>query len=60
MELILAYKNPQSLPKVVFNYLGQFNEAVQENNSLWEIIWEDAGSTIHPDNVSPHLLTINS
>ncbi len=39
-----------TLPKVSFNYLGQFNSASEATVSTWEIVNESSGQFVSPEN----------
>jgi len=45
-----------TLPKICFNYLGQFNN---ENGNNWKISEENGGIDFHPDNIDHNILSIN-
>ncbi|MFN7096582.1 MAG: amino acid adenylation domain-containing protein, partial [Gammaproteobacteria bacterium] len=53
---IVGYKE-QDLPKISFNYLGQFDKA--KNSNLWNITGEDSGVSMHPDNLDPNIINVN-
>ena len=46
------------LPKIVFNYLGQFDKEDTLGRD-WRIANEDSGQSVHPDNQDHWLISIN-
>lgn len=62
--------HPEALPKISFNYLGQFDrednyqasrigsQFAQKENYSWDIIEEEAGIPIHPTNRDCYAITI--
>lgn len=58
---IIGYKL-QEMPKIIFNYLGQFsskNSRTIPKSNYWNIVIENSGIAIHPDNEDHNLITIN-
>jgi amino acid adenylation domain-containing protein/non-ribosomal peptide synthase protein (TIGR01720 family) len=51
--ILMGYELP--LPKICFNYLGQFDKA----DNYWQLTSEKAGNPIHIDNKSKNLININ-
>jgi len=50
----------QPLPRISFNYLGQFDEREDSKDSrLWSIVEEKSGRSIHSANQGYHILNIN-
>ncbi|MBP7006902.1 MAG: amino acid adenylation domain-containing protein, partial [Candidatus Pacebacteria bacterium] len=48
----------KALPRISFNYLGQFNNA-EELTDTWSISEESSGAPIHPANHDTNILNIN-
>lgn len=48
----------KALPRISFNYLGQFNNA-EELTDTWSISEESSGAPIHPANHDTNILDIN-
>jgi amino acid adenylation domain-containing protein/non-ribosomal peptide synthase protein (TIGR01720 family) len=56
---LFGYNDPQ-LPKILFNYLGQFNQEVQQDQlKIWHISNEDSGLSKAKDNKSNNLIEVN-
>ncbi len=60
---LVSYSN-SILPRVTFNYLGQFDqrgtfEESKQNKQMWRIIEEDNGISIDPRNYNYSLISIN-
>jgi non-ribosomal peptide synthase protein (TIGR01720 family) len=55
--VLIGYHNAP-LPKINFNYLGQFNSSDDSRNN-WEIDIKNVGNTVHSDNHDKYLLNIN-
>jgi amino acid adenylation domain-containing protein/non-ribosomal peptide synthase protein (TIGR01720 family) len=55
---LLGYK-PDNMPKIVFNYLGQFNNSQEKDTSAWDIIVNDCGVSIDPKNVDLSVISID-
>ncbi|WP_329325160.1 non-ribosomal peptide synthetase [[Kitasatospora] papulosa] len=48
------------LPRINFNYLGQFdNDEAMGAEPRWRITREDAGAAVHPDNRDGNIMTVN-
>ena len=43
------------LPKISFNYLGQFDS----QEGFWQVVSEDSGIAMHLDNVDSNIININ-
>jgi amino acid adenylation domain-containing protein/non-ribosomal peptide synthase protein (TIGR01720 family) len=52
----LGFSDFGKLPKVSFNYLGQFDQ----HHEYWQITHEFAGTSVHPKNKKPHVLHVNA
>lgn len=52
---------PQYLPKISFNYLGQFNSNPKSLNSIqtWNLVEESSGRSVHSDNEGHYIIDIN-
>lgn len=48
----------QQLPKITFNYLGQFNNQIDLDE--WYITHENSGATISNSNIEPNVIAINA
>lgn len=53
---LVGYAREQ-LPPIGFNYLGRFDESLQEG---WRFSSEDAGAAVSPENGEMHLLSVNA
>jgi non-ribosomal peptide synthase protein (TIGR01720 family) len=51
-DAVFSHKD---LPKISFNYLGQFDA----NESDWQIISEESGRSVHPENKIHNIININ-
>ncbi len=49
----------KSLPRVSFNYLGQFDNEGDNQPNLWKIVAEDSGNTVSQINKDNNILNIN-
>jgi amino acid adenylation domain-containing protein/non-ribosomal peptide synthase protein (TIGR01720 family) len=55
---LLGYK-PNSLPRISFNYLGQFDKEDNLQVQNWTIVNERSGEAVHPDNEDYNIININ-
>jgi non-ribosomal peptide synthase protein (TIGR01720 family) len=60
---LIGYRS-NKLPRISFNYLGQFGQAdqqqrVQLQNNFWNIINEGSGTSIHADNHDYNIIDIS-
>jgi amino acid adenylation domain-containing protein/non-ribosomal peptide synthase protein (TIGR01720 family) len=51
----LGFRALETLSSIIFNYLGQFNKLDDD----WEIVAEESGVCIHPDNERAHVLHVS-
>ena len=65
---IIGYKDKTILPKISFNYLGQFDKedkqtlekhSTEQSNSLWDIVDENSGVAVHASNQDYNIININ-
>ncbi|WP_212004034.1 non-ribosomal peptide synthase/polyketide synthase [Chitinophaga sp. HK235] len=56
---ILTGYHPEGLPRISFNYLGQFDGQESADSSGWQLTGEDSGRPIDASNGDHHLININ-
>ena len=47
------------LPRISFNYLGQFDEAAAQKENAWEFSGENTGRDVSVNNKNTHILSVN-
>ena len=55
---LFGYIKPE-LPRITFNYLGQLDQDVKEDNNYWAIAKENAGMLVNKDNADNAIINVN-